>query len=185
VAGDIDRLVRQYMQKKHELSRTPSASYGVTGIATTSRSYSGQRQAAPDSEIARELFTSSRSEGAPLPCELSSPWSRALLDYARSEVEWNFNGKRAEAAVRRIKGVFGAATRSSGKPQVEPTDREQKIEEPSRSAEVDAIGSSWRRTWARSSERERALGAREPGGGRAAWSAPGVDQGRKPDAVSL
>jgi osmotically-inducible protein OsmY len=54
-------------------------------------------------------------------------------------VEWNYQRERAEAAVRRVRGVKGVTNLVEIRPRIEPVDLKRKIEEAlQRSAEVDA-----------------------------------------------
>jgi osmotically-inducible protein OsmY len=129
----------------------------------------------PDPEIARDAI-------AQIKRELPSAWDkiRVIVKNARvtleGDVEWNYQRERAEAAVRRVRGVEGVTNAIEVKPQVAPTEIRRKIEAAlQRAAGIDAThvtveangsevilrGSV--RSWAQRQKAERA-----------AWAAPGV-----------
>ena len=75
------------------------------------------------------------------------PYSHSLIKVLASggwvtlegDVEWNYQKERAEAAVRRVRGIKGITNFVMIKPKVDPRDVKRKIEEAlRRSAEVDA-----------------------------------------------
>ena len=55
------------------------------------------------------------------------------------QVEWHYQRERAEAAVRRVKGVVGVSNLIEVAPRVAPTDIKKQIEEAfERNAQLDA-----------------------------------------------
>jgi osmotically-inducible protein OsmY len=92
----------------------------------------------PDPEIARDAVATLRAE---LP--YSSEHIRTIVRNGwitlEGEVEWNYQRKRAETAVHRVRGVGGVTSSIALEPGVQPSEIKRHIEEAfKRSAEIDA-----------------------------------------------
>jgi osmotically-inducible protein OsmY len=170
----LSGYARNYMER-YLAEETVKRLAGVAAVANDIVVRLGEAEKATDPEIARAALAALKSE-LPSYCENI----KILVDNGHVRLEgkvgWHFQRERAEAAVRRVKGVSTLGNHISIVPMAVPGDIKHKIEEAfRRSAEVDAAhvavdadGTQITlrgevRSWA---ERDQAQ--------QCAWSAPGV-----------
>lgn len=148
---------------------------GIVGAANDIEVHLPNIDERPDPDIARDAVAALRGRMPTVSDQIRTTVADGLVKL-EGEVEWEFQRKRAECAVRYIRGVKGVINLITLKPQVEPWAIQRGIEEAfRRNAGIDANriqvetpgGEVILRATVRSSgERQEAA--------RIAWAAPGT-----------